>query len=310
MRGITAVLLCLWAYPHLAATQATADATPCASVVEIAPGVYVRPGVTGRVFVESRVANIGFVVGSRCVAVIDTGGSLAEGEALSCAIRRHTSVPLCYVINTHVHPDHILGNRAFKGRGVQFIGHENLPRAMALVGATYLRRAGRGTALNGKLIVPPDRLVRRGEPLRLDLGGRILGLEAQGPAHTNNDLIVIDEASQTLWLGDLVFMGHIPVLDSSVLGWLRVLKALQTRTARQAVPGHGPPSVPWPRSAHDTVRYLSMLRDELRDWIADDGTLREAQDRVGQSERDRWALFDSYHRRNIAAAYRKLEWED
>jgi len=98
---------------------------------EVADGVYVRLRQTGVGFI----ANIGFIVGEQCVAVIDTGGSVAEGENLKKSISRFTDTPICYVINTHVHPDHILGNQAFKSRTVKFIGHHRLPRAMALARA-------------------------------------------------------------------------------------------------------------------------------------------------------------------------------
>ena len=120
---------------------------PClqvADIKEIAPGVYVRPGVHGVVFEQNTVANIGFIVGKRCVAVIDTGGSLAEGQALRCAILGITSRPVCYVINTHVHPDHLLGNLAFKEKGVTFVGHHRLERALALLGLN-LSATGRTT---------------------------------------------------------------------------------------------------------------------------------------------------------------------
>ena len=115
--------------------------TPAADVVRVASGVYVRPGHTAVVFEHDEIANIGFVVGNRCVAVVDTGGSVAEGHSLDCAIRNVTPLPVCYVINTHVHPDHLLGNLAFKRAGVVFVGHAKLPRALALRGDTYLARA-------------------------------------------------------------------------------------------------------------------------------------------------------------------------
>jgi hypothetical protein len=129
-------------------------------------------------------------VGGRCVPVIDTGGSGAEGRALHCAIRRHTPLPVCYVINTHVHPDHILGNRTFTGQGLLLVGHARLPGAMFLLGGIYLKRLAAGEAVGPQAMVALDRTVAR--EAALDLGGRRLRLTAPGTAHTDTDLSVYD----------------------------------------------------------------------------------------------------------------------
>ncbi|NIQ14930.1 MAG: MBL fold metallo-hydrolase, partial [Candidatus Dadabacteria bacterium] len=52
------------------------------------------------------IANIGFIVGKKCIAVIDSGGSVRIGSALQNAIRKKSDLPICYVINTHIHFDH------------------------------------------------------------------------------------------------------------------------------------------------------------------------------------------------------------
>ena len=54
--------------------------------------------------------------------------------------------------------------------------------------------------------------------LDLDLGGRHLMLRALGPAHTDNDLTIMDDKTRTLWLSDLLFVDRLPVVDGSLLG--------------------------------------------------------------------------------------------
>ena len=293
----------------LAFTQSNAEEL---SLQEVAPGVYVHQGIHALPDRQNHgeIANIGFIVGERCVAVIDTGGSLAQGRALKASIMEKTKVPVCYVINTHVHPDHIYGNSAFKGQGVFFVGHGKLAQAMAERASYYLERAGRdlGLGLKPEDFIPPDKTV--GSTMELDLGGRKLTLTAHGPAHTNNDLTVFDDKTQTLWLSDMLFMGHLPVIDGSLSGWLKELAKLTQIKAKLAIPGHGPVASEWPKAAEAETRYLEMLRNEIRGYIKQGKTLEQAMAQVGQTARGDWQLFDDLHKRNIATAFAELEWED
>lgn len=286
------------------------DCSPASDVVQIAAGVYVRPGRVAVVFEGDQIANLGFVVGERCVAVIDTGGSIGEGQALDCAIRKVSELPVCYVINTHVHPDHLLGNAAFARPGVEFVGHAKLPRAIALRGDTYLARASAyaGRTLEASNIVFPERTVS--EAVKLDIGGRVLTVRAHGSAHTDHDLSVVDGGSNTAFVGDLVFLEHLPVIDGSISGWIAVLGELSAESVRQVVPGHGPAKVRWPAAAAPTLAYLTELRDSIRSWIADGGSLAAAQDTIEASGKSEWQLLDHYHRRNVGAAFAELEWEE
>jgi quinoprotein relay system zinc metallohydrolase 2 len=293
---------------HAAACRAE---TPQLPVTEIAPGIFVHNGVHEEASEANKdaIANIGFIVGANGVAVIDPGGSFAEGQALREAIRAHTDQPIRYVILTHVHPDHIFGAAAFRDDHPDFVGHAKLPGALTQRGEYYLRRLREalGEAAAGSEVVPPNLLVS--DRLDLNLGGRRLIVRAHGPAHTDSDLTIFDENTRTLWLADLLFVDRIPVIDGSLVGWLKELAGVTAIAADRAVPGHGPESVSWPAAASSERRYLEAVARDTRAAIKDGIGIAEAWRFVAQSERGQWLLFDDYHPRNVTAAYKELEWE-
>ena len=306
----------MWALAALAVavvlgTTVSRAETAALPVTEIASGIFVHNGVHEEASAanEDAIANIGFIIGDEAVAVIDPGGSFAEGSALRAAIRAHTDRPIRYVILTHVHPDHIFGAAAFGDDHPDFVGHAKLPGALAQRGDYYLRRlrSTLGDEANGTEIVVPTVLVS--DRLDLDLGHRLLTLRAHGPAHTDNDLTIFDQNTRTFWLADLLFVDRIPVIDGSLVGWLEQLDEVTAVPADRAVPGHGPVSVPWPAAAEPERRYLAAVARDTRAAIKAGIGIANAYRQVANSERGKWLLFDEYHPRNVTAAYKELEWE-
>lgn len=305
----------------LAALLASSASAAPLPLRDIAPGVWLAQGEVAAWASQpqaAHVANLGAVVGERCVAVIDTGGSMAVGRALREAIAARTPLPVCWVINTHMHPDHVLGNAAFAGAGPQgsdpqVVAHARAPAALGARLPHYLRALRRDLAAEhqGDAMLAPTLTVA--DRHTLDLGNRRLELRAWPTAHTDHDLTVFEPHSGTFWSGDLLFVRHLPVLDGKLLGWLSVLDAWVQMPLRNVVPGHGAPPTDWRAALAQQRRYLGALRDAVRTALREGRTLEDALQTHGDAsptvDLQPWLLTQAFHKRNLTAAFAELEWE-
>ncbi|MCB5186169.1 quinoprotein relay system zinc metallohydrolase 2 [Methylobacillus gramineus] len=282
------------------------------SIKEVASGVYVHQGVHEDLDdgYHGDISNIGFIIGSKGVAVIDTGGSYQLGSELRQAIAAVTKLPVLYVINTHIHPDHIFGNAAFLNDKAAFIGHSKLGNAMTLRQEAYMRQGNNllKQAFAGSEIVKPSITVDTSQVI--DLGNRTLVLTAYPSAHTNTDLTVFDEQTGTLWTGDLLFIDRTPSIDGDIKGWLATINKLkQLPGVNIAIPGHGPATTSFITALDNEYRYLDLLLNDVRASIKKGGTMEQAMQSAAGQERDKWLLFNSVNRRNVNLIYPVLEWE-
>jgi len=254
---------------------------------QVADGIYLHSGVHVA-FTDPQhddIANIGFIVGNDCIAVIDTGGSVTIGQELLLSVREISNLPICYVINTHVHFDHILGNLAFKNEDAQFIGHIKLIDAIEQSRDFFLEQSKNdlGPAPNRNSIVGPNLGVDK--TMELDLGNRLLRLTAYQTAHSN------------------------PALSGKLKGWLAVLETLQNEAIDLAIPGHGTSSNNWPETFAAEQAYLKVLLNDIRQAISKGQFLEDAVNFVGKDEKQEWLLHEQHHARNVTKAFTELEWE-
>jgi len=286
------------------------------AIVSLGDGIYVHHGVHMDIDdgYHGDICNASFVVGSKGVAVIDTGGSLKVGSQLRDAIRKVTPLPVLYVINTHVHPDHIYGNAAFLTSGPneakpQFIGHDKLAVAMELRREQYAKLNARllGDDAKGSELVKPTIAVKT--TLELDLGDRKLMLTAHPNAHTNTDVSVMESKASTLFAGDLLFIERTPVLEGDIKGLIAEIEKLKSSPAKQVVPGHGPVTKNWVEALNNAQRYLTVLLTDIRASIKKGESMESTMNTAAATEKDKWLLFDIANRRNVNTIYPALEWE-
>lgn len=278
---------------------------------QIAPGVYAHHGMHEELDegYHGDICNIGFIVGRDSVAIIDSGGSRVVGQRLREAVRKVTALPIRYVINTHVHPDHIFGNAAFEQDHPAYVGHAKLGDAMERRREIYARNnsAWLGKDAEGSTLVKPTQSVQ--STLEIDLGDRLLSLTAYPVAHTNTDLTVYDANSGTLWSGDLLFIERTPSIDGDIKGWLQVMERLAALPSKRMIPGHGPVAEDWKTALSNQRRYLQTLLDDVRASIKQGEPMELAMEHAAASERGYWVLFEHVNRRNVNIIYPALEWE-
>jgi len=305
---ILMITLSLLALVGCAQVQAQDDSF---AIESLGDGIYVHHGVHLDIDdgYQGDICNASFIVGSKGVAVIDTGGSFKVGKQLREAIRKITSLPVIYVINTHVHPDHIYGNAAFLNDKPQFIGHDKLANAMELRHEAYAKLNARllGADAQASELVKPTMTVK--STLELDLGDRKLTLTAHPVAHTNTDVSVIESKAGTLFTGDLLFIDRTPVLEGDIKGLITEVQKLKNSPAKQVVPGHGPVTKDWIVALNNDERYLSVLLTDIRASIKKGESMESTMNTAAASEKGKWVLFDVANRRNVNTIYPALEWE-
>lgn len=234
--------------------------------VEIAPDVIMIEG--RQESFNSRnygaIANSVLIDSDRGVLVIDTGSNRLFGEWLKRLAVQHFNRPIVGVINTHGHPDHWFGNSAFEG----------VPKLATRDMIEYSRGAGSdlldtlysavGDAMVGTELSLPD----------LTLGtslswGRYEFEVIVTSSHSDGDAALFDSKHGLLIAGDLVFNGRAPTTPHANLrSWIQILAALEARSPKVVVPGHGPVDRTI-GSIIETRDYLQWLEGYLRDAAKD-----------------------------------------
>ncbi len=253
---------------------------------EIAPGVLVIP--------DQRVAlvpNIGIVIGTDAVLVVDNGLGIENGKrVLHKAIEMAGSKRLL-LTTTHFHPEHAFGTQAFKGHATILL---NTTQADELreKGPSYLnifRGLGPDAhkALEGVEFVMPDETYQ-GERT-VDLGGKQVVLRELPGGHTRGDQIIFLPHERILFTGDLVENHLFPILfdhDASSSRWIDELTSMMRLSPTTVVPGHG--ELGTVELIQEFQDFLTFVREEVNQRIKERQTLEVIDQEAAQSIKERY----------------------
>lgn len=214
-------------------------------------------------------ANAGIIVGKDGIVVIDTLISAKEAQRFIRDIRAVSDKPIRYVVNTHDHLDHVLGNSEFVKLGATIIAQTDTKAAILKNGAALLQRAKyyglSDEAMSGTTVAAPS--LTFSDAMEIDLGDKKIELLHAGPSHTAGSSIVYIPDSRVLFAGDVLFTNYHPNMrDGDIQGWVKVLDRILSMDVVSIVPGHGPLSTK--KDIQDMKEYLLIFDAKAKELAA------------------------------------------
>jgi glyoxylase-like metal-dependent hydrolase (beta-lactamase superfamily II) len=261
-----------------------------AVTIEVLPvrnNVYMLVGAGGNTTIQ---------VGEEGVLVVDTQFAPLSDRILA-AIRSLSDKPIRYVVNTHLHPDHIGGNEALARAGrtraggnvVGDIGSSATDTARIIAHENALLRIARREGPNAvpRDAWPTETFFNRKKEMRFN--GEAVQFIHQPSAHTDGDLVVFFRSTDVVATGDLFTTVMYPYIDGAnggtINGYIDALNAILDLTiasnvnegGTMVVPGHGRLS-----DEQDVIEYRDMVtivRDRIREYVGRGMTLDQVRAR-------------------------------
>ena len=259
-------------------------------VLQVRPNFYMVAGAGG---------NVGFQTGEDGVVVVDTG-SAPNADAIDAVIKKVTTKPIRYIINTSADPDHVGGNAAvakagqtlFTGNGGAGIAADFLGGGASILAVEQVltRMSGSGGHPSPfPLGAWPTETFNQPRKY-MYLNGEGIEIFHQPAAHTDGDAIVFFRRSDVVMAGDTFDTTRFPVIDiakgGSIQGAIAALQKLVDTAipsvpivSREAgtlvIPGHGRIC-----DQLDVVEYRDMvtiIRDRIRDLMKLGRTLEQTK---------------------------------
>lgn len=279
---------------------------------KVAPGVYAVIGDLGPQSYDNDGLNnnLGFVVGTDGVLVINSGPSARVARAMQQAIKQITPLPIKWVVNVNSQTHYWLGNDYFKQLGIPILAHAAASRWMQENGTGQLQstRTLLKDKANGTALAYPDETIT--DSRTLILGKTRVQLLHFGSAHTAGDLVAWLPEQKVLFAGDIVFtqrmLGVIPVGNSG--GWIKAFDQAMALKPRIIVPGHGHPT-DIKTATRDTRDYLAYLRNSAQVVLAKSGSLQDAVEKTDQSKFKYLLNFELLANRNMNQVFTEMEQE-
>ena len=211
-----------------AATTATAqDFATSFDATEAAPGIYMLTGAEGKF----GGGNISVLVGDEHVVLIDDA-MVPTAQPVLDAVKKLAGRAPDFVVNTHVHGDHVGGNALMQDNGSYVIAHDNIRKRLLV----------KNEDAGGEGGLP---IITFSDTVSLHVNGHEMHVFHVHAAHTDGDGVIHFRDMNVIHAGDIVFNFLFPYIDLDNGGSVEGFIAAQQKLIEIAddetiiIPGHG-----------------------------------------------------------------------
>ena len=249
------------------------------------------------------IANVSFIITENSVILIDTGSSYEYGLQIKKEIEKITAKPIKYIINTHHHPDHFLGNSAFIQSDI--FATEYTKNEITQNGDLYivnLVNIVQSAMKDTKVKTPNKNLNSK----ILDLDGyklEVLYLEG----HTKSDVAIFDYQTKILYSADLVFHKRTPATaHADIKKWIKSLEELEKIDYKFLVSGHGIATTS-KEPIKENISYLRFLDETLKQSGKNGLDIFEILEKPIPKEFESFTMFKEEFERSVINLYPSYE---
>lgn len=272
---------------------------------QLAPHIYVLDAHNAEPNADNGglVVNTGIIAGPHGVLVVDPGAHASAGRALAKTVESELKMPIVGVVNTHAHPEHVLGNAAFAHLPIYASAQtRQLMRQRCQMCLRALTRLVGAQAMRQTRIVLPNRTLASGDSVAI--ARQRFAVKVFAHAHSHGDLALFEPRSGVLFGGGLAYRERIPEMqEASVYGWLDALRQFKEWPVRQFV-GAGVGTVE--QTMDTTHQYLAKLASTVVDQIKRGGDVNSiATEFTGPWQQ--WSGYAKRHPLNVQRVWQELE---
>ncbi len=238
--------------------------------------------------------------------VMDTGPSYQFAKQSYEVMQKIEKLPVKYVVNSHEHDDHWLGNDFYKQKfGTYLIGPESININYKDGDKTRMYNVLPANAIEGTRIIKLDKTPKK--PYTLSIGGeefRIIPMDTK--AHTGDDIFIYMPKRKVLFAGDLVMNGRITSnRHGSVIGQIKALAMMKKLDWDVMIPGHG--FITDATAMDEAELYFKLTKQRVLEAIEEGLDATQINEAVKLIEFKDKAMYDILNPQNIAVAFEELE---